>query len=224
MTTGHGNGVNGEKLLHTFTSRYDSLMKHANTVQVHHHKAFADAAVAVLADERDELDYGLLNDGDKRVAMINAMVRYLTKQADTYMPLDMAKLQNDPLLWLKKEQHLMNYTGGVSAGALSRMINSEKDGQENFTIDKYAGVANEAKESLKGQFLPSTFMHIPDTEAARGAVLGAIGLTGKLDPKKAKLDELVQWMMQFHETGGVVSPKLYQRSAAYVPPGNHAGH
>lgn len=216
--------ANGQELLRAFTSRYDALINHGETVQLHHHKAFADAALAVLADGRGEIDYKRLNNGDKRVAMWNAMVHYLTGQADKYMPLDNTKLAGDPLLWLKKEQHFMNFAGGISAGALKRMIDSEHDGREKFTLERYAGVASEAKKTLIGQFLPSTFMHLPDTTAAKGAVLSAIGLSGKLDPGKSTLDELVQWMLQFHETGGVVPPKMYQKSAAYIPPGNHGGH
>ena len=197
-----------------FTTMHKALTDHAATMYFKHHAAFVKAGEALLMDSRGELDYDRLKNGDTRLAMANAMADYHTKEMQPYFGVDFKKLGNDPLAWLKKEQLFREYTGGLTAGTLKATIDAN---QEDFTLERMASIGNEAKQTHLREFLPSTFAHIPDTEPARTAVLGEIGLTGKINPGIAKLEELVQWMVQYHVNGGV--PRTaYERSQAYIKP------
>ena len=204
----------GKGYMDQFITMHDALTKHAATMYFKHHAAFVEAGDALLMDSKGELDYDRLKDGDTRLAMSNAMADYHTKELQPYFGVDFKKLGNDPLAWLKKEQLFKEYTGGLTRGTLKATIDAN---QEDFTLESMANIANEAKQTHMRDFMPSTFAHIPDTEHARTTVLGEIGLTGKINPGTAKLEELVQWMVQYHVNGGVPQ-KAYQRSPAYIKP------
>ncbi|MBI2145158.1 hypothetical protein HYU18_02440 [Candidatus Woesearchaeota archaeon] len=176
--------------------------------------AFTDAARELLMNEQNELDYGLLKGGELAQTFAISIGTRLRNRAKTVFGAP------DGLPWYRLAQLTQAYAG-VTAGQLKSMVDSER---EDFTVSRMAKISSDLKENTFRTFGPSAWEHIPDTPAARATVLSELGLTGKMDPAKAKLEEIVQLMVHYHGTGGVVSPKMYERSQAYIPPGNHGGH
>ncbi len=208
----HGNG--NAHYLPTFMSRYGDVSRVADDSEFFKIKAYTDTATELLMNQQGELDYSKLKDPTVAQAMAVSIGTRLRNRAKSAFGV------GDGLPWYRLAQ-LTNTYAGITGGQLKSLIDSER---EDFTVARMASLSGELKRNTFQILGPSAWEHIPDTEAARATVLGELGLTGKMDPAKSKLEEIVSLMVHYHGNSGVISPKAYQRSPAYITAANHGGH
>ncbi|MEK6853720.1 MAG: hypothetical protein AABX60_00140, partial [Nanoarchaeota archaeon] len=102
---------------------------------------------------------------------------------------------------------------------LKTLMDTEK---EDFTVSRMANLSAGLKRPLFDLLSSSTYQHIPDTPQARQAVVGELGLAGRIDPARTRLEDIVSLMIQYHGNGGVVPQRVLERSPAYIPPAQPA--
>jgi hypothetical protein len=193
--------------LKEFMSKYDDLTKFADSREFFIGRAYSDAALASLMDEKGQVDYKKLDDPTIRLAVLTAMQKDLTDKA-----IKNAKC-GEGLNWLQKEQQMLVYAG-MTGGQLKNALDSE---QSDFNASRVATMATGLKRNAMDTFQASTYSQIPDTEEARKSIIDELKISDKIDAGKARLEDLVNLMTDSYRNSGVVSQTAIKRSPAYKP-------
>ena len=202
------NNANAPDYLHEFMERYDRMRRVTDTQELEASRFFADAARAhIMVDGL--IDYKQLNsDPNSRLAMAADIGDSMAARASEY------HMSGAGLSW--DAQALQTYglfgtTGGRLKAQFERL-------REDFTISQMANDATQHKRTLFEVLAPSTYEHIPDTPAAIGSLITGMGLTGKIDPTRARLNDLVDLLIGYAGNSGTIPQRALERSPAYIPP------
>lgn len=196
-----------QSLLEEFGIKYDAVHRLADTVEIHHQKAYTEAALKHLKDKEGNLDYKVLKDPEKRSAMAGQMADYYVEKAKEYFRVDekASKLSD-----LQKEM-LINAYAGITRGQLMRDIHREEEG---FTLQRFGQTVAQIKERLLQELGPTAYEHVKDTPAHKKALLKEMGLEGKLDSEFVRISDLLPLMEQHHQLGAL-PPRAYEKQPAY---------
>ncbi len=205
-----------QSLLEEFGIKYDAVNRLADTIEIHHQKAYTEAALKHLKDKEGNLDYKMLKKAEVRTAMANQMADYYTEEAHKYFKIDpkASKLSD-----MQKEM-LINAYAGITRGQLHDTIHKSED---DFTLPEFSKLVVRIKQRIGEQLGASAYAHIQDKPEHKKAILKELGLEGKVDTELLRVDELHALMEAHHQNGGVISPKSYQKFPAYIAmQGKHA--
>mgnify|MGYP001617040023 CR=1 FL=1 len=196
-----------QALLQEFGVKYDTVQRLADTVELHHQKAYTEAALKHLKDKEGNLDYKLLKDSKVRSAMADQMADYYVEQAKEYFRVDekASKLSD-----MQKEM-LINAYAGITRGQLKSEIHRA---EEEFTLQHFGRRVDEIKRRISEQLVPATYAHIQDTPEHKKAILKELDLEGKLDAELVRVEDLIPLMAQHHRDGAVPQ-RLYEKLPAY---------
>ncbi len=214
MTNAHapvasGNhGKEKQTLLGEFRTKYDAVKRLADTIELHHFKAYTDAATGLLSDKEGNIDYQKLKDANIRSSMADKMADFYVSKAKEYFKVDdkASKLSD-----MQKEMLLSTYAG-ITRGQLKSAIHNAED---EFTLETFKGLVSKIKQNVHNQLRPSAFAHISGSKEHKKSVLKEMGLEGKIDAELVELEDVNRLMETYHVNGGVLPPKEYQKLAAY---------
>lgn len=197
-----------QTLLEEFGIKYDAVNRLADTVEIHHQKAYTEAALKHLKDKEGNLDYKMLKDSKVRSAMADQMADYYTEQARKYFKLDekASKLSD------MQQEMLINAYAGITRGQLKSTIHKAED---DFTLQHFGEIVGRIKQRIGEQLGPAAYAHIEDRPEHKKAILKELGLEGKIDAELLRMEELQQLMELHKKNEGVLSPKSYQKLPAY---------
>ena len=194
-----------QTLLKEFQTKYEAVTKLSDTVEIHHLKAYTDAASSLLKDKEGNIDYKLLKDANIRTSMADKMSDFFIDRAREYLHV------NDKLSDLQKEMLLNAYTG-ITRGQLMSTVHRLED---DFTLDRFKAISSELKKGIHDRLKSSAYAHISDKTEHKKAIIKDLGLEGKLNADLVRIEELEPLMEDYHINGGVIPLKAYQKLPAY---------
>ncbi|MFH1182431.1 MAG: hypothetical protein V1702_05715 [Candidatus Woesearchaeota archaeon] len=189
--------------LSEFNSNYSDLTRFADTREFFVAQAYSDAVKANLLDKDGQVDYNLLDNSGVRTKVFDAMQGALADKSVQHFK------AGQGLDWLKKEQLMLAYAG-MTGGQLKTVMERQ---QGDFTMSALANMAAGLRRNAVETLLASTYSHVPETVEARKSIIDELKLTQKLDPAKARLEDLISFMQDAHRQD--ITAK---RSPAYLAP------
>lgn len=200
---------NGNALLQEFMDRFERMRKVTDTQEVEAVGYFADAARAHIMGQDGLIDYKQLDvSGETRQAMAAQIGNSMAVRAAQYN-----QSQGD-LPWDVQASQTMQFFG-TTAGNLKRDFDRLRS---RFTMGQIASMAAQHKNTLTEILAASTTEHIPDTPAAISGLITAMNLTGQIDPRRARIQDINELLFAYAGTGGSVPQETIKRSPAYIPP------
>jgi len=207
----------GDSPLDEYMKKRRVVKKLADTIELHHEKAYTTAAEQHLKGKDDLIDYERLRESDVQQKMADTMADFYVERAKDYLHLGDEDLDD-----VKKDM-IMSAYAGITRGELRDEVRNRAEG---FTLEQFRGISRQLKGRVEQRLAPTASAHIKRENLED--ILKGMKLDDKLDPSKLDVPEVTQLLEVYHANDGTVPERAYRSSIAYKGAHDkepaHAGH
>jgi len=197
-----------KEVLDLFFDKKNAIKKITDTMYLHHNDAYITAAKEHLTDKEGRIDYSLLEKDNIQQKFVDKMTDMYVSRAKEYFHVD-----KDVKLDEFQQALLLSAYSGITRDELLDLVKNKGEG---FDLEAFKGVADKLVKNVHQKLTPTASSHIKKEHISD--LVKEIGLEGKLDPEKMKVEHLIQVLHNYDPKYKTIPLAMYEKEPYFIKP------